>query len=106
MCYVCLFGISHLNTTMEHLNTGADPGFSKGGVCVCGGGGGSSDNHAATSYVLFSQEKVWSKYLRLFRFRRFDRITRTTPGSAPVITNITTICRSKYNVTSSGKISS
>ena len=38
MCYVCLFGISHLNTTMEHPNTGADPGFSKGGVCVCGGG--------------------------------------------------------------------
>ena len=28
----------------------------------------------------FSQEKVWSRYLRFLQFRGFDR---TTPGSAP-----------------------
>ena len=53
--------------------TGADSGFSEGG----------GDRTLSNCYCCltspFSQEKVWSKYLRLFHFRGFDR---TTPGSA------------------------
>ena len=52
------------NLRSSHIS-GADPGFSERGF-------------GQTSEVLSSQEKVRSKYLRLFHFRGFDRTTRTT----------------------------
>ena len=57
------------NLRSSHI-FGADPGFSERGF-------------GQTSEVRSSQEKVRSKYLRLFHFRGFDRTTRATERLRP-----------------------